>query len=263
MKTKFKVTAFVVFLSLLSCSAQSKYKAIKAGRLIDVVTGTVLTNQIILIDSNKITAVGAGLTIPANAEIIDLSNATVLPGLMDCHTHMSSEPSGDYYGDLFRKTPIDYAVQAHVYAKRTLLAGFTTCRDLGSQELIDVSLKNAINKGIIPGPRLLVACFALGATGGHSDMTGFNPSLTMNTNPDFTGVANGTDEIRKRVRNNIKWGADVIKFMATAGVLSEEESVGAPQYSFEEMKALVDESCCTRTRNRRDKACSACRSEFY
>ncbi|HXC04010.1 MAG TPA: amidohydrolase family protein, partial [Bacteroidia bacterium] len=103
-------------------------------------------------------------------------------------------------------------------------------------------LRNAINKHQIDGPRMLVACFTLGATGGHCDLNGFNPNIHLESNPDFTGVANGVEEIRKRVRNNIKWGADVIKFCATAGVLSEEESVGAPQYTFEEMKALVDEA---------------------
>jgi imidazolonepropionase-like amidohydrolase len=166
----------------------------------------------------------------------------VLPGLIDCHTHLSGEPSGDYYADIFRQTPIDYAMQAPIYALRTLMAGFTTCRDLGSDALIDISLRNAINKGTVPGPRLLVATFPIGATGGHVDMTGFNPAIHFNTNPDFTGVADGVDQIRKRVRNNVKWGSDVIKFCATAGVLSEEESVGAPQYSLEEMRALIDEA---------------------
>lgn len=240
MKNKFTFILCII-LHTLSFS-QSKLKVIKAGRLIDVTNGTVLTNQIILIDSNKIVAVGPNVSIPKGAEVIDLSNATVLPGLMDCHTHLSFEPSNDYYGDIFRKTPIDYAVQAPVFCKRTLLAGFTVCRDLGSDALIDISLRNAINKGSIEGPRILAATFALGATGGHSDLSGFNPSIKLNSNPDFTGVADGVEEIRKRVRNNIKWGADVIKFCATAGVLSEEESVGAPQYTAEEMKALVDEA---------------------
>jgi imidazolonepropionase-like amidohydrolase len=235
----------VFFLSLLVLSsslATARTKAIRAGRVIDVIAGTTLQNQIILIDSNIITAIGPSLSIPAGAEIIDLSNATVLPGLIDCHTHLSFEPSGDYYGDIFRSTPIDYAIQAPIYAKRTLMAGFTTCRDLGSDALIDISLRNAINSGKVDGPRLLVAAFPIGATGGHVDITGFNPSLSFNANPDMTGVADGVDQIRKRVRNNVKWGADVIKFCATAGVLSEEESVGAAQYSLEEMKALVDEA---------------------
>jgi imidazolonepropionase-like amidohydrolase len=241
---KKKVLIAIIFLlsSGISSFAQSKKKAIKAGKMIDVVSGTTLSNQVILIDSNKIIAIGAHVEIPNDAEVIDLSHFTVLPGLIDCHTHLSSEPSGDYYADRFRKTPIDYAVEAPIYTKRTLHAGFTTCRDLGSESLIDVSLRNAINNGIIEGPHMLVACFALGATGGHCDLNGFNPAIHINSNPDYTGVADGVDEIRKRVRNNVKWGADVIKVCATAGVLTEEESVGAPQYSMEEMKALVDEA---------------------
>ncbi|MEP6648048.1 MAG: amidohydrolase family protein [Saprospiraceae bacterium] len=238
----------IFFLAIISFAfsnfvqAQNKVKAIKAGRLIDVASGSILKNQIILIQSDTIMAIGASIAIPKEATIIDLSNATVLPGLIDCHTHLTLEPSGDYYGDIFRKTTADYAMRAPIYAKRTLEAGFTTCRDLGSGDLIDISLRNAINEGIIDGPRIFAATFALGATGGHSDLTGFNPNISSKGNPDFTGVADGVDEIRKRVRNNIKWGADVIKVCATAGVLSEEESVGAPQYSLEEMKALVDEA---------------------
>jgi imidazolonepropionase-like amidohydrolase len=222
--------------------AQSKIKAIKAGKMIDVLSGKVLTNQIILIDSTTIIAIGSDIAIPKNAAIIDLSNATVLPGLMDCHTHLTFEPGDNYYEDIFRKTPIDYAILAPIYAKRTLYAGFTMVRDAGAGQLIDVSLRNAINKGSIEGPRMLVATFALGATGGHTDLTGFNPNIDWKDNKDFTGVADGVDEIRKRVRNNIKWGADWIKFMASGGVLSEEETPGLPQYSFEEMKALCDEA---------------------
>ncbi len=242
MKNKLAITIALLFIAFGSLTAQSKIKVIKAGKLIDTETGKVLDNQMILVEDNIIKEVGEKIAIPAGAEIIDLSQSTVLPGLIDCHTHMTGEPSGDYYGDIFRKTAIDYAVVAHVYAERTLMAGFTMVRDLGSGDLLDISLRNAINEGTIPGPRMLVATFALGATGGHADFSGFNPNLDFKGNKDFTGVADGKDEIIKRVRNNVKWGADVIKFCATAGVLSEEESVGAPQYSLEEMKAIVEEA---------------------
>ncbi|MEO6672513.1 MAG: amidohydrolase family protein [Ginsengibacter sp.] len=240
MKNKLFPVALLLLLFSANLSAQ-KLKAIKAGKLIDVVNGTVLNNQVILIDSDKINSVGPSLKIPAGAEVIDLSNSTVLPGLIDCHTHLTSQQGDNYYEDIFRKTAIDKAVIAHIPAKRTLDAGFTMVRDLGAGSLIDTSLRNAINASFIPGPRMLVATFPIGATGGHADRTGFSPDIDSRTNKDFTGIADGVDEIRKRVRNNIKFGADWIKMMASGGVLSEEESVGA-QYSLEEMKAVVEEA---------------------
>jgi imidazolonepropionase-like amidohydrolase len=212
--------------------------AIRAGRLIDGLGGPPVANAVIIIEGERITAVGPGLTIPAGARVIDLSSSTVLPGLIDAHTHVTTQPS-DYYEDIFRKTPIDVAIKAHVYAKRTLDAGFTTIRDVGSGEFIDVALRNAINRGDVPGPRIQAATLTVGSTGGHGDLTGFSPYLKFGT---FSGVADGVDDIRKLVRFEVKNGADVIKMIASAGVLSEEESVGAPQYSQEEMNAVVEEA---------------------
>src|SRR2546422_8465560 len=143
---------------------------VRAGRLIAVRTGTVLTNQAILIEGDRIKEVGPADAVaghaPRDARVIDLRNATVLPGLIDCHTHITSDP-GDYYKQLFRMSPIDEAVRAHIFAKRTLDAGFTTVRNVGAGEFIDVALRNAINEGAIPGPCMLVSTMPLSATGGH------------------------------------------------------------------------------------------------
>ncbi|HKH47453.1 MAG TPA: amidohydrolase family protein, partial [Thermoanaerobaculia bacterium] len=212
--------------------------AVRAGRLIDGTGAAPLRDAIILIEGDRITAVGPGLSIPPGTEVVDLSHSTVLPGLIDCHTHITGQ-SGNYYDDLFRRSPIDVAVTAHMYARRTLEAGFTTVRDVGASEFIDVALRNAINRGDVAGPRMQVATLTVGATGGHNDLSGFSPYLKFD---GFSGVADGVDEIRKLVRFEVKNGADLIKVMATAGVLSEEESVGAPQYSQEEMNAVVQEA---------------------
>ena len=215
-----------------------KLIAIRAGLLMDGLGGPPLADAVILIENDTIKSVGQKTAIPAGAQIIDLSRSTVLPGLIDCHTHITMQPS-DYYESLFRRSPIDVAVMAHLYAQRTLEAGFTTIRDLGAVEFVDVALRNAINRGEVPGPRMQVATLALGSTGGHNDLSGFSPYLKFTT---FSGVADGVDDIRKAIRLQIKNGADVIKVMASAGVLSEEESVGAPQYSQEEMDVLVQEA---------------------
>jgi len=215
---------------------------VRAGRLIAVRGGTVLTNQAILIEGDRIKEVGAADAVaghaPRDARVIDLRNATVLPGLIDCHTHITSEP-GDYYKQLFRMSAIDEAVRAHLYAKRTLDAGFTTVRNVGAGEFIDVALRNAINEGAVPGPRMLVSTMPLSATGGHGDVNGMSPYLRFE---GFSGIANGVDQIREKIRFEVKYGADLIKVLASAGVLSEEESVGAPQYSQEELNAVVEEA---------------------
>jgi imidazolonepropionase-like amidohydrolase len=215
-----------------------RHVAVRAGRLLDGSDAAPIRNAVILIEGDRITAVGAGLAVPEGYEVVDLSRSTVLPGLIDCHTHITSQ-SGNYYEDLFRRSPIDEAVTAHVYARRTLEAGFTTVRNVGAREFIDVALRDAINRGDVVGPRMLVATMAVGSTGGHNDLTGFSPYLRFD---GFSGIADGVEEIRKLIRVEVKRGADLIKVMATAGVLSEEGSVGAPQYSQEEMNAVVQEA---------------------
>jgi imidazolonepropionase-like amidohydrolase len=219
--------------------AAGRHLAIRAARLVDGRGGPPLQNAVILIDSTRITAVGVDLAIPAGTRVIDLGHATVLPGLIDCHTHITGGDPGDYYEGLFRRSPIDYAVAAPIFARRTLEAGFTTVRDVGAAEFIDVALRRAIDSGLVVGPRMQVATLTVGATGGHGDVVGFSPYLKFG---QFSGLADGVDEIRKLVRFEIKNGADLIKLLASAGVLSEEESAGAPQFSQEEMNAVVQEA---------------------
>jgi imidazolonepropionase-like amidohydrolase len=216
-----------------------KIVAVKAARVIDGLGGAPLTSAVVLVENDRITAVGSRLAIPAGAEVIDLGSAILLPGFIDCHTHITGQPGENFYEDLFKRSPIDNAVMAHVYARRTLEAGFTTIRDVGAEEYVDVALKKAINHGDIPGPRLIVGGLSLSATGGHGDLNGYSPYLSFKT---FSGIADGVDQIRKLVRMDVRQGADVIKVLATAGVLSEEDSVGAPQYSQEELNVVVEEA---------------------
>jgi len=215
---------------------------LKAGRVVDTRGGTVLVNQAILIEGERIKEVGPAAAVarhaPPGAKVIDLGAATVLPGLIDCHTHITSDP-GDYYEQLFRRSPIDEAVTAHLYARRTVGAGFTTVRNVGASEFVDVALRKAIDARLVEGPRMQVSALALSSTGGHGDVSGFSPYLRFE---GFSGIANGVDEIRAKIRFEIKYGADLIKVLAGAGVLSEEESVGAPQYTQEELNAVVQEA---------------------
>lgn len=235
------VAAFCAASALAAEPASPTRIVIKAGALLDPVAGSVLKDQAIPIEGDKVKAVGpaATLAIPAGAKVIDLGNVTVLPGLIDCHTHVTGQPE-NFYEDLFRKSPIDEATVSHLYARRTLVAGFTTIRNVGAGNYLDFALRRAIESGKVAGPRMLASGPSLSATGGHGDLNGMSPYVHFEG--DINGVADGIDAIRKKIRENIKFGADVIKLLATAGVLSEEESVGAPQYSLEEMTAAVQEA---------------------
>ncbi len=212
--------------------------AVRAARMVDPKSAATVANPVIVIEGERVKAAGPNLAIPAGARVIDLGNVTLLPGLIDCHTHITMQPS-NYYEDIFRRSPIDYAIIAPIYARRTLEAGFTTVRDLGASEYVDLALQRAIDRGDVPGPRMIAAGLAITSTGGHGDLVGFSPYVQIK---NLSSVADGIDEIRKLVRQNVKYGAGVIKVLAGGGVLSEEESVGGPQFSQEELNALVAEA---------------------
>ena len=243
---RFSVSATLLGLGLtLTAAAAEPVTVLRAARLYDGKADAVVSPGVVVVSDGKIVAAGSSAQVPAGARVVDLGDATLLPGLMDAHTHLSFESSLDWKQDQLDslKKPIpEQAIIATEYARRTLLAGFTTVRAVGSSDLIDVGLRNAINAGKVPGPRMLVAVNAIGSRGGHCDPTGgFRPELLKEPGTD-QGVANGPDEVRAAVRFDAKHGADVIKTCATGGVLSEADKVDSPQLTQAELDALVDEA---------------------
>jgi imidazolonepropionase-like amidohydrolase len=212
---------------------------IKAGKLFDTLTGRVLENQMILIEGDKIKEVGPNITVDGGARVIDLSGSYVLPGLIDCHTHITGQ-SADRR--MTQNPWIDGDIIAHIYPRRTLMAGFTSVRSLGEGGFGGISLMRAIDRGIIDGPRIQAAGFYIGSTGSHGDRVGGSPWESTKMPAEMTGIADGVEAVRQKVRYLVKYGAKVIKFGAGAGVLSGEDSVSAPQYSQEEMNAIVSEA---------------------
>jgi imidazolonepropionase-like amidohydrolase len=228
-----------VVVAALAGPVRAEVVAITAARMIDVTDGRVVTNPVVVADNGRIVAVGTlgSVAIPAEARRIDLPGLTLLPGLIDMHVHLDSDPTiGGYRGLAYARS--FKSVISVKHAAVTLNAGFTTVRNLGSSNLHDVGLKQAIEGGYVPGPRIVPATYAIGATGGHCDATQFQPEIKVET----PGVADGPDAIRAKVRQMRKMGAEVIKFCGTGGVFSKTTTVGAQQYSQTEMDALVAEA---------------------
>ncbi len=253
-----KIRAFILTGGLLCCAcaasaqtassqtgpASAKLYAIRAARLFDSATGAITQPGLVIVSDGKIQSVNG--TAPAGAITIDLGDATLLPGFIDAHTHLSDEFNADYNGaallDL-QRTVAESSIRATANARKTLMAGFTTVRDVGSHDFIDVGLRNTIRDGIIPGPRMLVAIHALGSTGGHcDDEAGFRAGIFNHESGPQDGVINSPDDARFAVRWNVKYGADVIKTCASGGVLSPTDDVDVPQLSQAELNALVDEA---------------------
>ena len=217
---------------------------LKAAHLFDAVSGKLVDRGIVVVSGTKIQAVGTNVAIPANATIIDLGDATLLPGFIDAHVHLSAESSDNWYKDQndgLMRFPAEQSLYGAHYAKVTLEAGFTTVRDVGSTDHISLGMRNAIAAGLIPGPHMLIANYAIGSTGGHADQDPVPMERIASAGPD-KGVCNGPEECRAAVRYQIKYGADLIKFMPSGGVLSLADSVDAPELTQEEMNAIVSEA---------------------
>ena len=226
----------------IAAAANADTVVVTADRMIDVLAGRVLDHPQITIVDGRIAAVAAagtagGAAVPAGARRVDLPGMTLLPGLIDMHTHITVDPRyGGYSGLEF--TDNFWTVVGVANARKTLEAGFTTIRNVGSSNFDDVAIKQGIEQGMVPGPRIVPATYAIGATGGHCDSTEFPPSISV-PGPQ---IANGPEELRAMVRKLRKYGAEVIKFCGTGGVFSKTDSVGAQQYDLTEMKAIVDEA---------------------
>ena len=241
------LAAAIVFVLALPASAAEadkpaapEIKTIHCAHLIDTDAGKLLGESTIVVEGARIKEVRSGKVEVAGAkQNVDLPTSTCLPGLIDSHTHLTGETSPTGYTDQFRWNSADYAIRSTVYAKRTLAAGFTTVRNLGDNNGESVALRNAINAGIVPGPRIFTAAQAIGSTGGHADGTdGYRKDLAGDPGPK-AGIINGVDDAWKAVRQHYKDGADVIKIMPSGGVLDESSSVDNAQMTIEEIKAVV------------------------
>src|SRR5438874_11346337 len=246
----FTFAILVFFSGPIGADAADKIIVLKATRLFDGKSKTLVQNGVVIVQGNKIVDAGSNLPAPPDAQVIDLGDATLSPGFMDGHTHLAHDYT-DYKRERMEQIDLNVsekALRATLYARATVEAGFTTVRDLGSRfpgskEFVDVALRNSINKGVIIGPRMLVATYGIGATGGHFDPSSGFRDMLFGHEPDYSeGIADGPDAIRKAVRFEVKNGADVIKAAVSGGVFSLADEVDTPQFTPAEMAALVDES---------------------
>jgi imidazolonepropionase-like amidohydrolase len=232
------IQAVAIAVLCISTTVLADTTYIQAGSLFDSRSGRVTRNAVIVVEDEMIAAVGGSeIDIPDNAVVIDLSSSFVLPGVMDMHTHVIGNLDKFFFSSYFQ-SPHRATIGGVVNAEKTLLAGFTTIRNVGAADYADVALRNAINAGEIPGPRMAVSGPGLGITGGHCDRNSLNSSFEERGD----GVADGPWAVREQVRKNVKYGVDLTKFCATGGVFSKGTKVGATQYTLEEMQAIVDES---------------------
>ena len=232
------ITSSILMLACAAaCAAEPATIAVKAAHMVDVRNGTLVDHAVVLISGDRITAAGSKLAIPAGAQVIDLGNKTLLPGLIDAHTHITGAPEDSGYGIIAKSVP-RMTLQGAKNALVTLRAGFTTIRDVGADNYTDIGLRDAINDGDVPGPRILASGPPLSITGGHCDETMHAPEYKLTA----LGVADGVDEAMKVTRRNIKYGADVIKICATGGVLSFGDDPRTSQYTLEELKAIISDA---------------------
>ena len=248
---KKNLVAGIVALTLAATAAAAaetpappKPVVLKAAHLFDSLSGKLVDHGVVVVVGKKIQAVGADAKIPDGAQTIDLGDATLVPGFIDAHVHLSGVSSENWYEDWYNgimRFPAEQALYGASYAKATLEAGITTVRDLGSTDYIALGMRNAINAGVIPGPRMLVSNYAVGSTGGHADQDPVPPQRIAVATP-MQGVCNGPEQCREAVRYQIKYGANVIKFMPSGGVLSLSDPVDNVQLTQEEMNAIISEA---------------------